>query len=149
MPQRDDLADFYRRYLDRCNDHRFDTMGEFVADDVTGTGSTDGLSGYISGQSSLIDAFPDYRWELQQIVIDGPWLAVRLYGSGTHTGAPFRTIPATGRFIRTQELAFYRIADDKIVESWGDLGSTVRDALVSGGSNDDPDGQPGLGHHGG
>jgi predicted ester cyclase len=41
-------------------------------------------------------------------------------------------MPATGRVIRTQELVIYRTADGKIVECWGDLGSTVRDELTSG-----------------
>jgi hypothetical protein len=34
-------------------------------------------------------------------------------------------------------MAFYRIVDGKITESYGDLGTTVRDELVSGGSDDD------------
>jgi hypothetical protein len=32
----EDLLAFYRRYLKRCNEHRFDEPGEFVADDVNG-----------------------------------------------------------------------------------------------------------------
>ncbi len=48
-----------------------------------------------------------------------------------HNGI-FRGIEATGREIRTQELVIYRVADGKIVECWGDLGSTVRDELTSG-----------------
>lgn len=137
MADRDRLADLYHRYIERCNEHRFDSIGEFVADDVTGTGSTTGLAGYIAGQYSLIDAFPDYHWEIERIIVEDPWLAVRLHGSGTHTGGPFLGVPATGRQVRTQEMAFYRIADGKIAESYGDLGSTVRDELVSGGSGDD------------
>lgn len=136
MADRDHLADLYRRYIERCNEHRFSTIGEFVADDIVGTGSTTGLTGYIAGLYSLVDAFPDYHWEIEQLVVEDPWLAVRLYGSGTHTGGPFLGVPATGRRVRTPELAFYRIADGKIAESYGDLGTTVRDELVSGGSDD-------------
>ena len=44
----------------------------------------------------------------------------------------FHGIAATGRAIRTQELVIYRVADGRIAECWGDLGSTVRDELVSG-----------------
>jgi predicted ester cyclase len=63
-------------------------------------------------------------------LVDGQWLAAWLYGIGTHTG-PSRGIAATGRAIRTQELVIYRISNGKIAECWGDLGSTVRDELVS------------------
>lgn len=126
---REELLAFYQRYLGRCNEHRFDELGEFVADDVNGP--TEGLHAYITGLRAVIDGFPDYRWELQRFLVDGQWLAARLKGAGTHTGS-FRGIGATGRAIRTQELVMYRIANRKIAECWGDLGSTVRDELVSG-----------------
>lgn len=120
---------FYRRYLQRCNEHRFDDLGEFVADEVNG--STEGLGRYIAGLHAVVAAFPDYQWALQRLLVDGPWLAARLFGTGTHTGT-FRAVAATGRVIRTQELVIYRTADGKIVECWGDLGSAVRDELTSG-----------------
>jgi predicted ester cyclase len=128
----EDLLAFYRRYLQRCNEHRFDELGEFVANDVNGP--TVGLSRYVAGLHAVVDAFPDYHWELQRLLVDDPWLAARLYGTGTHTGL-FRGIAATGRVIRTQELVIYRTVDGKIVESWGDLGSTVRDELTWGTTN--------------
>ena len=126
---RKDLLAFYRRYLKRCNEHRFDELGEFVAEDVNGP--SEGLSRYIAGLHGVVEAFPDYHWELRHLLVDDQWLAARLYGAGTHTG-PFRGIAATGRIIRTQELVIYRTADGKIAECWGDLGSTVRDELTSG-----------------
>ena len=45
--EREDLLAFYGRYLQRCNEHRFDELGEFVADDVNGP--TEGLGRYIAG----------------------------------------------------------------------------------------------------
>ncbi len=80
---------------------------------------------------------PEYRaglWDsaLVDNASDGCPCAGELCGlTGTHTGT-FRGITATGRFIRTQELVIYRTVDGKIVECWGDLGSTVRDELTSG-----------------
>jgi predicted ester cyclase len=127
--ERDELLDLYRRYLERCNEHRFDGLGEYVADDVNGP--REGLSRYIAGLRAVVEGFPDYRWDLQRLLVDGQWLAARLSGTGTHTGS-FRGVAATGRAIRTQELVIYRVADGKIVECWGDLGSTVRDELTPG-----------------
>jgi predicted ester cyclase len=69
----------------------------------------------------VVEAFPDYRWELQRLLVDDQWLAARLYGTGTRSGS-FRGIAATGRVIRTQELVIYRTVEGKIVECWGDLG---------------------------
>ncbi len=118
---------FYRRYLTRCNEHRFDDLGEFIADDVNGP--AEGLDRYIAGLHAVTAAFPVYHWDLHRLLVDGPWLAARLSGTGTHTGT-FRGIPATGRRIRSQELVISRLADGKIAEVWGDLGSTVRDELT-------------------
>jgi predicted ester cyclase len=88
---------FYRRYLQRCNEHRFDELGEFVANDVNGP--IVGLSRYIAGLHAVVKAFPDYHWELQRLLVDDQWLAARLSGTGTHTGL-FRGIAATGPVIR-------------------------------------------------
>jgi len=125
--RRDEASASYRRYLTRCNEHHFDDLGEFVAADVNG--SAEGLDHYIAGLHAVTAAFPDYHWDLHRLLVDGQWLAARLTGTGTHTGT-FRGITATGRRIRTQELVIYRLAQARIAEVWGDLGSTVRDELT-------------------
>ena len=128
--QRADMAALYRRYLTRCNEHRFDELGEFVSEQVSGSGPVDGLAAYIDGVKAVCTAFPDYRWELQELVVEGDTIAARLIGQGTHTG-PFSGIAPTGRKVSTQELVIYRIADGKIVRCWGDLFPVVRDALMA------------------
>jgi predicted ester cyclase len=120
----------YQRYLARCNDHRFDELGEFVAEHVSGSGATDGLAAYIDRLEAFCTAFPDYRWELQNLVVQEDMIAARLIGRGTHTG-PFAGIAPTGRTVSTQELVMYRFADGKIVQCWGDLFPVVRDALTA------------------
>ena len=125
---RADVVAVYERYLARCNEHRFDELGEFVSEQVSGSGPVDGLAGYIEGVEAVCTAFPDYRWELQELVVEHDVIAARLVGQGTHTG-PFSGIAPTGRRIRTQELVMYRFADGKIVRCWGDLFPVVRDAL--------------------
>jgi predicted ester cyclase len=128
-PERADLAALYERYLACCNERRFDQLGEFVSDQVSGSGPVDGLAGYIAGVEAVCTGFPDYRWELQHLVVEDDTIAARLIGRGTHTGR-FSGIGPTGRWISIQELVVYRIADGKIVGCWGDLYPVVRDALT-------------------
>jgi len=109
------LESFYRRYLERCNDHHFDRLGEFVADDVEVNGELQGLPGYIAGLQAAVCAFPDYRWDLRHLLVDGDWLAAHFIDTGTHTGT-FLGVPATGRIVSSQEFAVYRVVADKIVE---------------------------------
>ena len=126
---RADLVALYESYLACCNEHRFEQLGEFVDERVRGSRSVDGLTAYIDGLKALGSAFPDYHWELQDLVIEEGSMAARLIGQGTHTG-PFEGIAPTGRSISTQELVIYRVADGKITHCWGDLTPVVRDALT-------------------
>ena len=130
--ERAEAAALYERYLTRCNEHRFDQLGEFVSEHVSGSGAADGLAGYIERLKAVHTAFPDYRWELQELVVEEDTIAARLIGQGTHAG-PFDGIAPTGRRIRTQELVIYRFADGKIVHCWGDFFPVVRDAITRPG----------------
>jgi predicted ester cyclase len=128
--ERAEMVARYERYLTCCNERRFDELGEFVSDQVRGSGPVDGLAGYIEGVKGVCRAFPDYHWELQELVVEDDTIAARLIGQGTHAGT-FGGIAPTGRRISTQELVIYRFADGKIVRCWGDLYPVVREALLA------------------
>jgi predicted ester cyclase len=113
----DDLAAFYRAYNACCNAHDFEALGEFVAPDVVVNGTEHGLAAYISGLSGIVRAFPDYRWDLQHLLIDGSWIAAHFHDTGTHRDA-FLGMSATGRPVSTQEFAVYRVCEGRIVEVW-------------------------------
>ncbi len=116
MPQvereRAELEAFYRRYLQRCNTYRFDMLGEFVDENVEVNGAGRGLRGYAEGLRAVVEALPDFHWDLRQLLVDGCWLSARLHDTGT---AP------SGRHVSTREFAMYRVDGDRIVEVWGDL----------------------------
>jgi hypothetical protein len=65
----------------------------------------------------VVDAFPDYRWELDHLLIDNCWIAAHFHDTGTHRGI-FLGVPATGRSVATQEFAVYRVTAGKITEVW-------------------------------
>jgi predicted ester cyclase len=114
---RRELELFYRRYNERCNDHQFDQLGEFVADDVEVNGNIEGLDAYVAGLQAVVEAFPDYRWNLQHLLIDVPWIAAHFLDTGTHRGV-FLDVTGTGRAVSVQEFATYRVDANKIVEVW-------------------------------
>jgi predicted ester cyclase len=126
---RADVAAWYERYLACCNERRFDQLGGFVHEQVSGSGSVDGRAAYVERVQAVCTGFPDYRWELQELIIENNAIAARLIGRGTHTGW-FDGIAATGRKISIQELVVYRITAGKIILCWGDLNPVVRDALT-------------------
>jgi predicted ester cyclase len=112
-----ELQSFYRRYNSTCNEHRFDRLNAFVVDDVQVNGEVQGLASYVNGLEEVVRAFPDYQWELRHLLVDGDWLSAHLIDTGTHRGT-FLGVSPTGRFVRTQEFAFYRIEGDRIAEVW-------------------------------
>jgi predicted ester cyclase len=112
-----DLRAFYERYLQRCNEHRFDELGEFVAADVRVNDRPQGLEQYAAGLRAVVSAFPDYRWNLRRLFVEGPWLSAYFTDTGTHRGS-FLGVPATGRAVSTVEFAVYRLAEGKIADVW-------------------------------
>jgi predicted ester cyclase len=113
-----DRAAFYRAYLSRCNKHRFDELVEFVAGDVVVDGEPRGLAGYAAALRAVVDGFPDYHWDLRQLLVDGDRLAAHLHDTGTHRGE-YLGVPGTGRRVTAEEYAFYRLRDGRIAEVWG------------------------------
>ncbi len=112
-----DLDGWYRRYNEICNQHCFHLLGEYVHSDVRVNGEVQGLDDYIAGLEAVVAAFPDYRWDLQHLLVNGAWIGAHFLDSGRHSGA-FLGVAATGRHVNTQEFAFYRVADGLIAEVW-------------------------------
>jgi predicted ester cyclase len=106
------LKERYRRYLARCNDHRFQELDEFVAPDAVVNGERVGLRGYIEGLAELTEVFPDFHWEIEHLLVEDGWLSAHLTDTATRRD---------GRRIRIQEFALYRFDADRIAAAWGDL----------------------------
>lgn len=115
---KEQLATFYRRYIQCWNERRLDEVREFVADDVRINDAEKDPEQYLAGMDDFFSAFPDYHWELRQLLVDGDWISAHFTVTGTHQGT-FLGVPATGRAIASQEFAVYRISDGKISEVWG------------------------------
>jgi predicted ester cyclase len=103
---------FYRRYLDRCNAHEFGALAEFLDPAVEVNGERCGVERYAAGLRDVVAAFPDFHWRIQQILVDGDWLAVRLRDTGTGRD---------GQAIALQEFAIYHLVNGTIAAVWGDL----------------------------
>jgi aspartyl-tRNA synthetase len=117
MMEHDDVESFYRSYNRYCNDHEFSRLGKFVAADVAVNGQMQSREEYIAGLQAVVRAFPDYRWDLRHLLVEGDWISAHFRDTGTHRG-PFLGVPPTGRAVSTQEFALYRLQDGKIAEVW-------------------------------
>ncbi len=82
-----------------------------------------GIAGAKHIRNWLIAAFPDIRFDIEDIIAEGDMVAVRCIASGTHEGE-FMGIAPTGKRFAIEQVHWVRIADGKLAEHWA-----VRDDL--------------------
>lgn len=79
----------------------------------------------VAGPESLKDfcravraVFPDLRYTVEDVIISGDRVAVRVTGHGTQTGG-IGDLPATQKRADWSEMHIFRIENDQLVEAWG------------------------------
>ena len=65
----------------------------------------------------LVTAFPDIRFELDDMIAEGDKVAVRFTFRGTHQGV-FQGIAPTGKQITYSALEIDRFVGGKFIEAW-------------------------------
>lgn len=84
----------------------------------TPIGVFEGIEGAVQFVIRLREAFPDLDAKVEDQVIEGDKIANLWRARGTHQG-DFGGIPATGRKMETSGITMFRVADGKVLESWG------------------------------
>jgi steroid delta-isomerase-like uncharacterized protein len=116
-----------RLYEEVWNQHNPEAADEFVAYDVFTRDMVPehqhGIDGYKHLIRWLHTAFPDLRYDTEDIIAEGDKVATFVTLSGTHTG-PLRDLAATGKQVSVKHAHWFRVANGKVVETW-----SVRDDL--------------------
>ncbi len=68
--------------------------------------------------SSVADAFPDWRWDVQEMLAVDDKVITRYVARGTHKGE-FMGVAPTGKEVAFTGINITRLEGGKIVESWG------------------------------
>jgi steroid delta-isomerase-like uncharacterized protein len=63
------------------------------------------------------DAFPDLRFTVHDVIVDGSRVAARWSAAGTHSGN-LRNLPATGKHLRFAGQTIYEVTDGRIAGHW-------------------------------
>lgn len=66
----------------------------------------------------LLQAFPDIRVTIEDVIAEGDKLVVRNTVTGTHRGE-YRGMPPTGRKVSYHEIFVLRFANGRVAEIWG------------------------------
>ena len=118
-----DHAATMRRCYELLNAGDLDAFGEYLSDDFVEHEATPGLEptkeGVLEFFKQYRAAFPDLRFEAQDVLPSGDKVAVRFRVTGTQSG-DFMGIPATGKSIDVHGVDIVRFGDDGVGrEHWG------------------------------
>jgi len=83
-----------------------------------GPGHAPGAEGVKAVIGSLKRAFSDFHLAIEDLVVDGDRVWLRMTATGTNDGS-FMGHPPTGRPIRSDVFDVVRVRDGRIVEHWG------------------------------
>jgi len=75
------------------------------------------LQGYKNYQPSVLGAFTDGRFVMEDLLAEGDRVVLRYTFYGTHRGE-FMGLPATGKQVRVGGILISRIVDGRIAEEW-------------------------------
>lgn len=109
-----------RAYIETWNRGDLEGMSKFWAPNMvhhTRMGSHD-FREVVTIVADFMAAFPDLKFEIDDLVADGDRVASRMTARATHTGE-YMGVPATGKTVSCSVFGIARIADGKLVEHWG------------------------------
>ena len=115
---RDGFEAHYRGYIACLNERRIDEAAAYYLDDIWYNGER--MTREQWRKRAIEDSFraiPDLLWQIEQVVIEGDTIAVRLVDTGI-LKQDWQGLKATGRSASFGENVFYRFRDKSICEVW-------------------------------
>ena len=91
------------------NEHKPEKVAEYVDGDL--------YDEAIEHVSQFLAAFPDIHLTIEELIGEGDKVVAQLVATATNTGS-FAGQPATGKKVEIRSIRIYRIADNKIFETW-------------------------------
>jgi steroid delta-isomerase-like uncharacterized protein len=110
-----------RRFVNEVlNEHNLDVLPDLIAEDFVEQnpppGQGPGREGLRQFLAQMFEAFPDMRWEAEEVVAEGSRTAGWGTWKGTHRGT-FVGIPPTGRTVSVEFWVMNHYRDGKVAES--------------------------------
>ncbi|KAA9154185.1 ester cyclase [Amycolatopsis acidicola] len=109
----------HRFYDDMLNRRKLELAEELLTPDVVLHGPEDrhGPEAVTAVDAFLRPAFPDLRFDVEDVLVQGEKAAIRWTMHATHTGE-FLGIAPTGRTIALRANVFFAFRGDRIAELW-------------------------------
>lgn len=101
------------------NGRNLDIIKERLSRDYVGHSVREiqGPQGAKGFAAAILDAFPDYRYTVEDEICEGDKVVHRWIAKGTHEGE-FQGLPPSGKQVTISGISVYRVANGKLVEGW-------------------------------
>ena len=99
---------------------KFEVFDELISDKFVNHGipnAPTGINGFRTIVRQFLNAFPDLKINVEQIIAEGDTVACRGFATGTHDGE-FMGVQATGRKVRFQFVDFWKLSNGRCTENW-------------------------------
>lgn len=121
MSAEENRAVIRRAYDELWNEREVSVVDELVAEDFLNHAAPPGRQRGRQGLKDVVrmfeGAFPDFRYEVEDVISEGEKVAVRDVFTGTHRGE-FMGVPATGNRVAMEAIHIYRFGGGKLAEHW-------------------------------
>lgn len=114
------------RYIDGVNNDDPAALREVFAVDFNDhnsaqvTGLPPGVEGVVTAHHMLNQSFSDLTFAIDEILVEGDQVAIRVHAQGKHTG-DFYGFPPTGKPISWTAHRILRVKDGMFVEAWNEF----------------------------
>jgi steroid delta-isomerase-like uncharacterized protein len=109
------------RAFEEINRGDLDAASGCVAPDLALNGEQIGREAYKRRDEAMRAAFPDLRYDIEDLVAEGDTVVARWRMTGTHEGAlagPTMSVPPSGKRIDVWGMSLCRIEGGKVTENW-------------------------------
>jgi predicted ester cyclase len=121
-----------RWHEDVINTHDLAVLDEILAPDAAQDSATFADNpGPREVLGALFTGFPDVQQTVEAVITDGELVVVRYTATGTHEGE-FQGYAPTGKKVTWTGVNIYRIACDRIAETWSEVDGLGRIAQMTG-----------------
>ncbi|MBS1687548.1 MAG: ester cyclase [Bacteroidetes bacterium] len=104
-------------YTELLNHRHLDQLGTVIDDSYVGIQGEKGPEGFKETVGSIISAFSDIQWNIDDLIADGNKVVVRWTWTGTFKH-PFRGFSPTQKQLSNSAIGIYEFANGKAVHAW-------------------------------
>lgn len=104
-------------YEDCINGRALERLPDYLSDDFVGPSGEKGPEGFRQTLERMVVAFPELRFELEDLFAGADRVCVRWGFRAAHLG-PLAGFSPTGKIVVQQGIAIYQAANGKLTRAW-------------------------------